>query len=560
MLEQVKIIALGGLDEDGRNCILVEINNDIFVIGCGIRFPDKTMPGIDYVIPDFSYLKAKKEQVRGYFLLNGHDDQIGALAYIYQDVPAPVYGSAVTLGMLKIFMKHVDMDPNMFDLHVVEPSSSFKVAGRLIQYFQTAHNIACSSGVAIQSAQGNIVFTNSFVVENNSSKNYLHDFRRIAQVSETAPTLVLMTESSYAERSGYTAPNYKLTPHIEQALRDAKGRVFISLFSVNCYNIDEVIALAVATRKRIIPYDEGSQRTLNEMQSTGQFVIPRDNYAPISDLNRYKDEDVIVLILGHGAKLFHKIALLASGESEGHFVTLKESDTFIVASPGNYNTEIEATDALDELYRAGVHVIALNKKQLLKMHASEEDLKMMISVFRPIYYIPVKGFYRDLLANAKVALSMGINLSHNNVFLLENGLSWVYDGKSPRLIDESIPHGDIMIDGIGVGDVSASVINDRQKLTEGLVVLSVTLGKQSHRIIAGPEVQIRGLVFMRDSDVIARDLGNLFVNAIQEEFAEGKTDMDDIRQSVYERCLRQIRRDSGKDPMVLPLIIEVKES
>lgn len=557
MPETVKIIALGGLDEDGKNCILAEVNDEIFVIECGIRFPDKSMPGIDYVIPDFTYLKERKDKVRAYFLLSGHDDEVGALAYVYDEAPAPVYGTDVALGMFKIFLKHVGKSFDKMDLRQVEPSATFKVNGRKIQFFQTAANIARTNGVAIETSYGNIVYTGTYVVENNSSKNYLHDFRRIAEVSESAPTLVLMSESSYAERGGYTAPSYKVGPLIEQAIRDAEGRTFISMFATNCYNIDEIISLAVQTRKKIIPYDEQTANTLSTMQSLGQLMIPRDNFAPLSELNQYKEEDIIILMLGHGSKLFNKIALLSDGTSKDKFVTIKESDTFIMASPANNNTELVATEALDELYRTGCKVLNLPKKKFVKMHASEEDLKTMISLFNPQYYIPVKGLYRALLANAMMALNMGIGLTHNRVFLLENGLTWEYNGVRPQMKDESIPHAGIMIDGIGVGDVSSMVLSDRTKLAEGLVMVSVTLNKANHQVIAGPDVQIRGLSFPKDIDVISRDLGNLLLETIASSFAEGKK-LDDVKSACHERLLRQVRRESGKEPMVIPIIIEAE--
>lgn len=556
MSDKIRIFALGGLDEDGKNCNVVEINGDIFVIGCGIKYPDKTMPGIDYVIPNFDYLKEHKDHVRAYFLTHGHDDEMGALAYLYKDVPAPVYGSRVTLNMLKIFTEHVNLDPNIYDLHVVEPSSNFVVSGRSISYFQTSHNIALSSGVAISTSYGNIVFSSDFVVENNASPNYLHDMNAIAKISEE-PTLALLTESVYASHPGYTAPDYKLTPHIEQTVKDAEGRVFISIFSPNFYNIDEVITLAIASRKKIIPFDEETASTIAAMQSCGQLMIPRDNFAPIDDINRFRAQDIIVLMLGYSVRLYAKIALLAAGQSEGKQVSLNETDTFVVACPSNDNTEIEATDALDELYRSGCKVLNVPKKKFLRMHASEEDLKMMIGLFKPKYYIPVKGFYKDLLHNAQVALSMGINLNHQNVFLLENGLSVIIDESGGRLFDESIPHGDVMIDGIGVGDVGENVIADRQKLAEGVVILALTISKSKGKIVAGPDVQMRGLVFIKDADAILRDVSKIFVATVEESLGGGSYDLETIKQNVYEKCLRAIRRQTGKEPMVLPLIVEV---
>jgi ribonuclease J len=556
MSDKIRIFSIGGLDEDGKNCNIVEINGDIFVVGCGIKFPDKTMPGIDYVIPDFTYLKEHKDHVKAYFLLHGHDDEIGALAYLWKDVPAPVYGSQVTLAMLKGFTKHVNLDPNMYDFHFVAPSSHFQVAGRQISFFQTAHNIAQSSGIAIGTNYGNIIFTSDFVVENNANKNYLHDMNAIAQIAEN-PTLCLLTESVYASRDGYTAPNYKLTPLVEQDIKDAQGRVFVSLFSTNFYNIDEIINLAITCRKKIIPYDEETQTTIEGMQSCGQLLIPRDNYAPIDDINRFRAVDIIVLMLGFGSKLFSKIALLAAGQNEGKQVSLVPGDTFIEACPSNDNTEIEATDALDELYRTGVHVINIPKKKFLKMHASQEDLKMMISLLKPKYYAPVKGFYKDLLHNAEVALSMGINLNHQNVFLLENGLSLLIDEKGAHLLDEKIPHNDIMIDGIGVGDVGNNVIADRQKLSEGVVVLALTISRSQKKIVAGPDVQMRGLVFIKDADAILRDVSKIFVSTVEEGLSGSKYDLEKVKQDVYEKCLRAIRHQTGKEPMVLPLIVEV---
>ncbi len=555
MPEKVKIIALGGLDEDGKNCVLAEIGDEIYVIECGIRFPDKSMPGIDYVIPDFTYLKQRKDKVKAYFLLSGRDDCFGALAYIYDEVPAPVYGSDVALGMLSMFLTHIGKSTKGMDLREVKPSSSFKVNGRKVQFFQTASNIAHSNGVSIETEYGNIVYTGNFVVENNSSPNYFHDYRRIAEVSESAPTLVLMCESSFAERGGYTAPSYKVAPLIEQTLRDATGRTFISMFASNCYNIDEIISLAVQLRKKIIPYDNQTSEVLKKMQSIGQLIIPRDNCAPLNELNQYKEEDIIILMLGHGSRLFNKIALLSDGSNKDKFVTIKENDTFILASPSNHNTELVATEALDELYRTGCKVLHLTKKQFVKMHASEEDIKTMISLFNPKYYIPVKGLYRTLLANAMIGLNMGVGLTHNRVFLLENGLSWIYDGVRPELKDESIPHNGIMIDGIGVGDVSPMVLSDRQKLSEGIVVASITLNKETHQVLAGPDIQIKGLSFSKDYDIVAKELSGLFLETLENGFKEGRK-MDDIKNICYERLLRQIRRDSGKEPMVLPLIIE----
>jgi len=556
MKDIVKIFALGGLDEDGKNCIVIDISGDIFVVGCGIRYPDKTMPGIDYIIPDFTFLKENKSRVKGYFLLHGHDDEIGALAYLYKDVPAPVYGSLVTLTMLKAFSKHVNVNPSQYDFHIVGATSIFSVANREITFFHTSHNIADSSGMSILTDGGNIVVTGDFVVENNAQPSYLHDMNAIAKIAEH-PTLALLAESVYADRPGYTAPHYKLAPIIERTVKDAMGRTFISLFLSNDYNIDEVINIAIASRKKIIPYDDATAEALREMQACGQFIIPRDNFAPLEDINRLRAQDIIVLMLGHGTKLYGKMALLAAGQNEDKRIVIKKDDTFIVAAPSNDNTEVEFVDAVDELYRTDCHVVSVSKKQFLKMHASEEDLKMMIGLLKPKFYIPVKGLFKDLLGNGQVALSMGLNLNHQNVFVMENGITVILDAKGGRLFDEKIPHGDILIDGIGVGDVGNLVISDRQKLSEGVVVLALTVSKSKRVIIAGPDVQMRGFVFVKDADSILKDVSRIFVSTVEEYLQSPTFNMNEVKQTVYEKCLRAIRRQTGKEPMVLPLIVEL---
>ncbi|MBR6865722.1 MAG: ribonuclease J [Bacilli bacterium] len=557
MNDRIRIVALGGLDERGKSCYTIDINGDIFVIGSGLRFPDRTTPGIDYIIPNFSYLIENKERVKAYFLPHGHDDEIGGLAYFYKDAPAPVYGSKVTLAMMRNFLRHVGVDSSIFDFHEVDPSSTFKVAGREISFFQTSHNIALSSGIAINTSYGNIVFTSDYVVENNATQNYLGDMASLSAIAEKNPTLALLTPSIYAERTGYTAPKYKLKPLIERQVENSTGRVFIALYSLNFYNIDEVISLAIETKKKIIPYDDDTTETIKAMQECGQLLIPRENFGSVDDINRYRDQDIIVLMLGYHPKIYHKIALLAAGQTEGgRPIHLKESDLFINAVPADDNEELEATDALDELYRSGCNVYNITKKEFRKMHASEEDLKMMISLFRPKYYVPVKGFFKDLLNNAKVAMNTGTGLTHRNIFLLENGMSLLFDETGGHMLQENIVHGDIMIDGIGVGDVSHAVIEDREKLSQGVVIISVTVSKETRQVVAGPDVQARGIVFARDGEVLLRDVTKIFMASLEEGLGNNDT-FDTIKEVCHERCARAIRRMTGKEPLLIPVIVEI---
>lgn len=557
MSEKIKTFALGGLDEDGKNLQVIEIDRDIFIVEAGIKYPNKSTPGIDYIIPSYQYLKDNKDRVAAYILCHGHDDEIGATAYIYQDVVAPIYCSNVTATMLKGFTQHAKLNPDMYQFNIVLPTSTVTIKGHKVNFFHTSHNIAESFGFAIETSLGNIVFTSDYIVENNASANYLHDLNALALIAEK-PTLMLMVESQAADSLGYTAPKHKVSNLIAQTIKDAPGRTFVAMFSPHLFNIDEVIAIATQTNKKIICYDKDALSILTNMQAVGQLLIPKNNYAPIDDINRLRAQDIIVLICAYGAELYKKIALLSSNEQDDKRIQLNESDTFIVAAPPSANIEIAATDAVNELYRSGVNVLNISKKVFATMHASEEDIKSMISLLKPKYYVPVKGAYRKLLANAQLAVGMGIKLNHQNVFILDNGMILEINENGSRIRQDTVAVGDLLIDGLGIGDVSTQVISDRQKLSDdGVVVLALTVSKLSRSIVAGPDVQMRGFVFVKDADTILKEITRILVSVVESALKETKIDMEACKQTVHDKCLRQIKKETAKMPMVLPLIVEV---
>ncbi|MFA5223491.1 MAG: ribonuclease J, partial [Bacilli bacterium] len=490
-------------------------------------------------------------------LTHGHDDEIGALPYIHKEVPAPIYGSDVTLVMVRSFFEHIRFDASRLDLRVVKPTSDVVIAGRMFHFFHTAHNIAESMGVAIETSLGNVVFTGDYVVENNASENYLHDMNAIARIAEKE-TVLLMTESSYADRLGYTAPKYKITPLLSSFIEEVKGRLFIALFSRNIYNIDEIINLAVKTRKKIAFYDSETADIFKDMQKVNQLIIPKYNFVSIEDINRVRAGETIVLMCGFGDRLFKKIATLANGVQEDRRIVLSADDTFVVAAPASPNVEAIATSAIDDLYRSGVKVRALSKKEIVKMHASEEDIKMVVATLKPKYYLPVKGSYRHLLSNAQLVLGMGLRLSHQNVFVLDNGMVLEITRERARILPESVKVGDLLIDGKGIGDVEGGVINERQQLSDdGVVVLGVTISKSRREVVAGPDVQMRGFVFLKDADSILKEVTKIFLTAVTDGLKRQNYRLLDIQNSASEAIIRYIRRANGKNPMVLPLIIEI---
>lgn len=557
MAEHIHIFALGGLDEDGKNLTVVQIDDDIFVIDAGVKYPDKSTPGIDYIMADYSYLKDHKNQIKAYIITHGHDDQLGALPYLAKDCPAPIYCTDVTRIFIESFMNHVNCKLPL-DFHIVSPTGIEKIAGRTVRFFATCHSMPHSFGVAIETSGGNIVYTGDFIVENNSFKNFSYDSNAVGRIAEKE-TLVLMSESSFATRAGYTTPNHRLTPHIQNIFDNkAKGRIFISLFSTNAFALAEIIKLAITYNRKICAYDKETLYLMDRLKIVEECNIPRNNFLDHEDINRVKDTDVLVVMMGFGGALYRKMNQFARGHSATR-IQFKPEDTFIVAAPPSSHFEVLSAQTLDNLFRTGINVISIAKKEYLSMHPSEEDLKSMISLFRPKYYIPIKGSYRLMIANAMNAFNMGVHLSHNNIFVLENGLVLDINGEAARLLpaSQAVPTGIVLIDGMNQTSSSSAVLSERLKLGEdGVVVVSVAIDTAKHKMVSQPVVDLFGVTCLKDPKTVARVV-SAELTSILNELLLGNFNKYTAETTVVDRLNKLLKKEIGKEPLVMPIITNV---
>ncbi len=560
MAENVRVFALGGLDEDGKNCYVIEAGQDIFVLEAGSKYPDVSKPGIDLVIPNFSYLKENKHRVRAYIITHGHDDLFGALPFIYEDVPAPIYASKPTIVMIEAFSKKWGFD-HKYNFVETKPTAQHIIAGRQVNFFQTTHMMMGSFGVALNTEAGYIIYSGDYIVEYSQNESYSHDLNSLAKISEKN-VLALLIESKGADRKGYTSPNHRLTPHILRPFQDAKGRIFISVYNQSTYQLEEIIAVARRFNKKIYFYDDEVRRYFRQFQNIGQLRLPPSVVVDKDDLLRVRQSDLLILMMGQGDEVYRQIALLASKSHEDRRISLLPTDTFIVAAPPAYNFETLATQAIDDLYKTGVEVVNIGRRKLISMHASEEDVKMLLSLLRPKYYIPVTGDYTQMMANAKLAVGMGIGLNHNNVFLLENGniINFV-DGKARLHVrdNEVIEAKELYIDGMGVGDTSSGVLEDRSTLSnDGVVVLGLSIDKFKRQIVAGPDIQMRGFIFVRENDVIISELAKMYVEIVDKALkAPGKFDENAVITEVEDAASRILWRETRRRPMILPLLSNI---
>ncbi len=560
MPDYIKICALGGLDEEGRDCYVVEINDDIFVLDCGISIPDKTIPGIDSLLPNFDYLVKNKSRIKAYIITHGHDAVMGALKYFYDLAPAPIYCTKATREYLVLEAQQEKMRAR-FSFNEVLSSSDVVIANRQFHFFQTCHNMCQSMGVAIETDRGNIIYTSDFIVDFTvKDKNFFFDLNAINKIAEK-PTLLLLSESYCANLDGYCAPYHRTKQRLEKYFQEDK-RIFISCFWENVFRIQEVLNLCVQYRRKVFLYDEYTYNLVNFMIDGGIVAFPKTSIVQKEDFLRIKREDLVIFMLGDGAEHYNEYVNLSMGRNEDKRIVLDKDDIFIIGAIPTAYYEIVSTKSIDSLYRTGCEVVWLKRKDVPAMHARMDDLKFFLSFFRPQYYLPVRGIYTNMIENAKLAVSMGIGLNHTNVFIVDNGMQLVFDDKPrPSIVPNEVNGiniAPILADGTGISHIGAEVINDRQKLgIDGVVVIAATVSQKDKKIIAGPDCQMRGFVFVKEAEPLLKSISKIYVDEVNLALSQDVTDFTQTENNIKDKARRFIKRENGREPLIIASVISV---
>lgn len=556
----LKIVALGGLDEMGKNCYVIEIDNDAFIIEAGLKYPNSNIPGVDIIIPNFDYIRTIQNRVKAIIITHGHDDQYGALPYLLNIVKVPVYATETTINVIKSSLpnRFKKIDQSLFV--TVKPSDTITIANHVFELFQTTHSVAESFGFALKTKFGNIVYTSDFMSDYSPLKGFQFDLPKVARLSETEKTFLLMTESESADKPSISSPHHKITPLIQRIIEEPTGKTFISMYTQNFYNIQEVINLAIKYKKKICIANSEQNNFFENMAKIGVIVIPKENKILASEIPLYAPKDIIILVTGSGDELFKFIKEICYNNVQD--IRIDTKDTFIDAAPGVPGTETSYTDASDTIFRTDCNVITLSRKVLSSMHAQEEDLKMMISLFRPKYYMPVKGEYRLLMTNAKLAVDLGIGLNHFNTFVYDNGMALAFDEKGSvvrKIIN--VKTGDVMVDGNSVGDVKEQAIEERQKMADGgIIMIGVAISLNDKKIVTNPDIQMRGFVYLKDSEPIINQLSNILNSTINSYFSQSHSySIADIEKKASEKISRYISKEIDKEPMIICNIINLDE-
>lgn len=559
-MDKIKVFALGGLDENGRDCYVIEVNDDIFVIDAGIALTDKTIPGIDCILPNFDYLIKNKNRLRAYIMTQGHDEDMAALKYAYKFAPAPVYCTVTTRRNIEGQALIHDIPIN-FEFVGIMPSEHKVIAGRNFQFFQTCHNVANTFGVAIETDRGNIVYTGDYIVDFSVKESgYIFDLKTLEKISEKK-TLLLLNESKAANKEGYCSPRHRVTDKIEKHFKENK-RIFVSSFWQNSFRIMEICNLIKKYNKKVYFYDEYTRQVMNIIMPSncGINLLPTDIISR-EDLLRVRKQDLVILILGHSGELYDQISLIAKKENADKRIEIDKNDIFISCSIPTATLEVKATHSMDDLYRTGCEVTWFKSKDVLSMHARKDDIRFFLSLLKPSYYLPVRGSYTNLMDNARLAVSAGVGLTHMSVFVIDNGMQLIFDDASsrPRIVsDPNLPITPLVVDGTGVSKAGSSIIEDRKKLgNDGVVIISATVSKSLKKIVAGPDCQMRGFVFSKEVEPLLKSFNAIMIEEINLGFASNNFDENKVCEIVAERSNRFIRRENGREPFIIPSVITV---
>ena len=564
MSDVVKFLALGGQDENGKSMYTFEINNKIFIVDVGFKFPEVSKLGIDIVIPSFDYLIENKERVVAIIITHGHDDVMAGLGYLLEEINAPIYAPSLTSHLIEEMIKKYNRDnktrlkPRILK---VKRNSKIKISDVETLFFPVTHSIPDSVGVAFKTTQGYIVYSSEFIIDFGAPEGFKSNFQSMMEIGKKG-VLALFAESSYSSKEGYTSPKHKLTSKIEHIFEDAKGRIIISSFAQNVFRIQEIIALTKKFNRKIIFYGRDKHDHTNTLlridknQSNPIFDISPNDIADKSWIgNSDYNDQLVVLLTGSPKNIYHDICDIIDGGDD--LLKIIKSDTFIVSSPVLAGTEKLANTAQNGLYRTDARIHLLKNKDLTSMHASIEDLKVLIQVFKPKYYVPIKGEYQHFISNSKVASLASI--PDENILIVDNGEKITFENNSVLKQREIVEIEDIMIDGIGVGDVGSKVIDDRIQLArDGVVLIGVTLHHQTREIVSQIDIQTRGFVYLKDSESIISELMKITEEELSQAKENRKIDLVDVRQNIRDRAVKFIVKSIAKRPVILPIIVEVQ--
>ncbi|MEY8699827.1 ribonuclease J [Streptococcus ferus] len=553
-MTDVKIMALGGVRENGKNLYVAEVNDSIFVLDAGLKYPEDEQLGVDLIIPNLDYLIDNKDRVQGIFLTHGHADAIGALPYLVSEVKVPVFGSELTIELAKLMVKNNDASKKFKNFHVVDAQTEIEFEEATVSFFKTTHSIPESLGIVVGTKEGNIVYTGDFKFDQAASRMYQTDLARIAEIGREG-VLALLSDSANADSNVQVASEAEVGLEMEQVISDWQGRIIVAAVASNLVRIQQVFDSAADNGRRVVltGYDvENIVRTairLKKLSISDEKLIIKPK-----DMHRFEDHELIILDAGRMGEPINSLRKMAIGRHR--HVTIKEGDLAYIVTTPTISKEAVVARVENLIYKAGGVVKSITQNMRVSGHANGRDLQLMINLLKPKYLFPIQGEYRELAAHADLALELG--MFPENIYIMKRGDIMVLS-EDGFLHEGAVSAGDVMIDGNAIGDVGNIVLRDRKVLSEdGIFIVALTVNRKKKKIISRARVNTRGFVYVKKSRDILRESADIANNAVESYLGQDHFEWGELKSLVRDEVGKYLFEQTKRRPAILPVVMEVR--
>ena len=548
----LKIIPLGGLLEIGKNITVIEYEDDIVIVDCGLGFPEDDMLGVDLVIPDITYLEKNKDKIRGLVITHGHEDHIGGIPYLLKQINVPIYATKLTVGLISNKLEEHNLLRST-KMKEVRPGQTITLGSMKVEFIKITHSIPDACALAIHTPVGTIVHTGDFKIDYTPIDGEVIDLGRLAAIGNKG-VLALMSDSTNAERKGYTMSESTVGEVLDKLFVNCTKRIVVATFSSNVHRVQQIVNSAIKYRRKVAICGRSMCNMIDTARKLGYIDVPDNVFIDIDSIKSYPDDSLVIITTGSQGEPMSALTRMAAGEHKK--VQITPNDLIIISAnpiPGN---EKYISKVIDDLMTIGAEVI-YNALQDIHVsgHACQEEQKLMLTLVKPKYFIPVHGEYRQLIAHAETAKLLGI--PNENIFLTENGKVLEINETEAKFTGH-VTSGKVLVDGLGVGDVGNIVLKDRQKLSQdGLITVVITLDSRSGKIIAGPDVISRGFVYVRESENLMEDIKKLLRTELSKCEEKHITDWATLKLVIKEELGNYIYKKTKRQPMLIPIIMEV---
>ena len=553
-MTSIKLISLGGVRENGKNFYIAEINDSIFILDAGLKYPENEQLGVDVVVPNMDYLAENRDRIAGVFLTHGHADAIGGLPYLLAEAKVPVFGSELTIELAKLFVKNHDEVKKFKDFHVIDENTEIEFGEVVVAFFKTTHSIPESLGIVLKTKEGNIVYTGDFKFDQAASESYATDFGRLAEIGAEG-VLALLSDSANADSNIQVASESEVGDEILSTISDWEGRVIVAAVASNLSRIQQVFDAASQTHRRVVLTGHDVENIVRTAIRLKKLDLADERLLiKAKDMSKFEDHELIILETGRMGEPINGLRKMSVGRHR--YVEIKDGDMVYVVTTPSIAKEAEVARVENMIYQAGGVVRSITQNLRVSGHGNARDLQLMINLMRPKFLFPIQGEYRDLAAHADAAMEVGI--LPENIFITKRGDIMEYENGQFYHVG-GINASDVMIDGNAIGDVGNVVLRDRKVLSEdGIFIVAITVNRKQKKIISKAKVHTRGFVYVKKSRDILREASDLINQTVEDYLAQDTFDWGELKGSVRDALSKYLYDQTKRRPAILPVVMEVR--